>query len=192
MSSSKSPPGLSHATIIDCPWKHRSTCETEHRLEAYATLTPSRRHSRSTAIAPRMASGRPVDSPEGQCSIGFQPVFRPHHRATLQVSTVLPSEMPRAVADRSRARREQTFSTLCCISPGRPAREGESQMPGFTAQANSSRTIKIDRFNLAIMAVHVQSDGTATDFAILNRGKRAGRSVNDRGEDRSAVGANNA
>jgi hypothetical protein len=65
-------------------------------------------------------------------------------------------------------------------------------MPGFTAQANSSRTIKFDRFNLAIMAVHVQSDGTATDFAILNRGKRAGRSVNDRGEDRSAVGANNA
>ena len=63
---------------------------------------------------------------------------------------------------------------------------------GVTAQANSSRTIEFDRFDLAIMAVHVQRDGTATDFAILNRGKRAGRSVNDRGEDRSAVGANNA
>jgi hypothetical protein len=71
-------------------------------------------------------------------------------------------------------------------------RERGCQMPGFTAQANSSRTIKFDRFDLAVMAVHVQSDGTATDFAILNRGKRAGRSVNDRGEDRSAVGANNA
>ena len=63
---------------------------------------------------------------------------------------------------------------------------------GVTAQASSSRTIEFDRFDLAIMAVHVQRNGTATDFAILNRGKRAGRSVNDRGEDRSAVGANNA
>jgi hypothetical protein len=58
--------------------------------------------------------------------------------------------------------------------------------------SNSSRTIEFDRFNFAIMAVHVQRDGTATNFAVLNRGKCAGRSVNDRGEDRSAVGANNA
>jgi hypothetical protein len=65
-------------------------------------------------------------------------------------------------------------------------------MPGAVAQANSSRTIEVDRFNFAVMAVHVQRDGTATNFAILNRGKRAGRSVDDRGEDRSAVGANNA
>jgi hypothetical protein len=27
------------------PWKHRSTVRTEHRLEAYATLTPSRRRA---------------------------------------------------------------------------------------------------------------------------------------------------
>jgi hypothetical protein len=63
---------------------------------------------------------------------------------------------------------------------------------GVPVRANSSRTIEFDRFNLAVMAVHVQRDGTATDFAVLNRGKRAGRSVNDRGEDRSAVGANDA
>jgi hypothetical protein len=41
------------------------------------------------------------------------------------------------------------------------------------AQANSSRTIEIDRINLAVMAVHVQGDGTAANFAILDRGKRA-------------------
>jgi hypothetical protein len=73
--------------------------------------------------------------------------------------------------------------------------DGESRgmwNAGVAAQANSSRTIKIDRFNLAVMAVHIQRDGTATDLTILNRGKRAGRSVDDRGEDRSAVGANNA
>ena len=60
------------------------------------------------------------------------------------------------------------------------------------AQANSSRTIEIDGLNLAVVAVHVQSDRTAANFAILNRGKRAGRGVDDSGEDRSAVGANNA
>ena len=60
------------------------------------------------------------------------------------------------------------------------------------AQASSSRTVEFDRFNFAGMTMHVQRDGTAADFAILNRGKRAGRSVDDRGEDRSAVGANNA
>jgi len=40
--------------------------------------------------------------------------------------------------------------------------------------------------------MHADSDRTAANFAILNRGKRAGRSVDNRGEDRSAVGANNA
>jgi hypothetical protein len=39
------------------PWKHRSMVRTEHRLEAYATLTPSRRHSTCTAIAPGIALG---------------------------------------------------------------------------------------------------------------------------------------
>jgi hypothetical protein len=29
----------------------------------------------------RDGSGRSLDSPEGQCSIGFQPVLRSHHRA---------------------------------------------------------------------------------------------------------------
>jgi hypothetical protein len=88
-------------------------------------------------------------------------------------------------------KRTSVFNPLLYLA-GAASEKGGCQMPGFTGQASSSRTIKIDRFNLAIMAVHVQSDGTATDFAILNRGKRAGRSVNDRGEDRSAVGANNA
>ena len=69
--------------------------------------------------------------------------------------------------------------------------KGMSNAGGYGV-SNSSRTIEFDRFNFAIMAMHVQCDGTATDFAILNRGKCAGRSVNDRGEDRSAVGANNA
>jgi hypothetical protein len=83
------------------------------------------------------------------------------------------------------------FNPLLYLA-GAASEGGDVKCRGFTAQANSSRTIKFDRFNLAIMAVHVQSDGTATDLAVLNRGKRAGRSVNDRGEDRSAVGANNA
>jgi hypothetical protein len=60
------------------------------------------------------------------------------------------------------------------------------------AQASSSRTIEFDGFNLAVVAMHVQGDRTATNFTILNGGKCAGRSVNDRSEDRSAVGANNA
>jgi hypothetical protein len=42
------------------------------------------------------------------------------------------------------------------------------------AKAISSRAIKIDRINLSGMAVHVQSDWTAANFAILNRGKRTG------------------
>jgi hypothetical protein len=61
-----------------------------------------------------------------------------------------------------------------------------------SAQANSSRTIGFDGLDLAIVAVHVQSDRTAANFAVLNRGKRAGRSVDDSGKDRSAVGANNS
>ena len=63
---------------------------------------------------------------------------------------------------------------------------------GVPAQANSSRTIEFDGFNLAAVAMHVKGDRTATNFAILNGGKCAGRGINDRGEDRSAVGANNA
>ena len=39
----------------------------------------------------------------------------------------------------------------------------------------------------AVSGMHVQSDRTAANFAILNRGKRAGRGVDDSGEDRSAV-----
>ena len=39
----------------------------------------------------RDGSGRSLDSPESQCSIGFQPVFRSHHRmAFFQVAIVLP------------------------------------------------------------------------------------------------------
>jgi hypothetical protein len=57
-----------------------------------------------------------------------------------------------------------------------PSRKGGEEQgiwnAGVPAQANSSRTIEIDRINLAIMAVHVQSDRTAANFAILDRGKR--------------------
>jgi hypothetical protein len=42
------------------------------------------------------------------------------------------------------------------------------------------------------VAVDVELDRTTTDLAILNGGKCAGRGVDDRGKDRSAVGANNA
>ena len=44
----------------------------------YATL-PSRRHFGCTASS-RHGSGRSLDSPESQCSIGFQPVFCSRHR----------------------------------------------------------------------------------------------------------------
>jgi hypothetical protein len=87
------------------------------------------------------------------------------------------------------------FSPLLCRLSYLAVRGGEEQGiwdAGFPAQANSSRTIEIDGLNLAVVAVHVQSDRTAANFAILNRGKRAGRGVDDSGEDRSAVGANNA
>jgi hypothetical protein len=43
-----------------------SSPNPRHRLEAYATLTPWRRHSRWTAIASRMALGDRSDSPERQ------------------------------------------------------------------------------------------------------------------------------
>ena len=42
------------------------------------------------------------------------------------------------------------------------------------------------------MAVNIELDGTTADLTILDRGKCAGGSVDDRGKDRSAVGANNA
>ena len=62
----------------------------------------------------------------------------------------------------------------------------------ISAQANSSRTIEFDGFNLAAVAMHAKGDRATTNLAILNGGKCAGRGVNDRGEDRSAVGTNNA
>jgi hypothetical protein len=125
--------------------------------------------------------------------LGLAPQYHPQVLAQIiSLGVTSQANAPREVPVRTEPHptpsfAEQAFSTLCAASE-----RGGFQMPGLTGQASSSRTIKIDRFNLAIMAVHVQSDGTATDFAILNRGKRAGRSVNDRGEDRSAVGANNA
>jgi hypothetical protein len=60
------------------------------------------------------------------------------------------------------------------------------------ASAISSRTIEVDRLNLAGVTMHIQGDRPATDFAILNGGKRAGRCVDNCGEDRSAVGTNDA
>ena len=92
-------------------------------------------------------------------------------------------------------RRAQNFqsSALPTKLPSRNASKEQGIWDaGIPARANSSRTIEIDGLNLAVVAVHVQSDRTAANFAILNRGKRAGRGVDDSGEDRSAVGANNA
>jgi hypothetical protein len=59
-------------------------------------------------------------------------------------------------------------------------------------QANSSRTIVFDRLNFTVVTVNIELNGAAADFAILNRGKRSGRRVDDRGEDSAAVGANYA
>jgi hypothetical protein len=42
------------------------------------------------------------------------------------------------------------------------------------------------------MAVNIELNGATADFAILNRAKRSGRRVDDRGEDSAAVGANYA
>jgi hypothetical protein len=41
------------------------------------------------------------------------------------------------------------------------------------------------------MAMHIKGDWATAYFAILNRRERAGRSVYDRGEHRSAVGTHN-
>jgi hypothetical protein len=70
--------------------------------------------------------------------------------------------------------------------------EREIWNAGFPAQTNSSRTIEFDRLNCTAMTVNIELDGTTADFAILDRGKRSGRGVDDRGEDSAAVGANNA
>jgi hypothetical protein len=42
------------------------------------------------------------------------------------------------------------------------------------------------------VAVDIELDRTTADLAILDGGKCAGGSVNNRGKDRSAVGAHNA
>jgi hypothetical protein len=52
-----------------------------------------------------------------------------------------------------------------------------------------SRAINFDRVHFAIMAMHIKGNWAAAYFAILNRGKCAGRSIYDRCEHRSAVGA---
>lgn len=51
------------------------------------------------------------------------------------------------------------------------AANGEQEIwnAGVLAQANSSRTIEFDRFDLAAVAVHIKGDRTTTDFTILNR-----------------------
>jgi hypothetical protein len=41
------------------------------------------------------------------------------------------------------------------------------------------------------MAMHIEGNWTTAHFAILYGGKRAGRSIDNRGERRSAVGAHN-
>jgi hypothetical protein len=47
--------------------------QPRHRLEAYATLTPSR-DGRGARNPRQKAFRRALDTPEDQCSIGFQPV----------------------------------------------------------------------------------------------------------------------
>jgi hypothetical protein len=70
--------------------------------------------------------------------------------------------------------------------------ERETWNAEFPAQANSSRTIEFYRLNFTVMAVNIELNGATADFAILNRAKRSGRRVDDRGEDSAAVGANYA
>jgi hypothetical protein len=58
-----------------------------------------------------------------------------------------------------------------------------------SAKAKFSRSINFNRVDLAVMAVHIKGNWTTTYFAILDRRECAGRSVYDRRELRSAVGA---
>jgi hypothetical protein len=57
-------------------------------------FAPSRRQFQVHGDSFRDGSGRSLDSPEGQCSIGFQPVFFCTIERAFQVSTVLPSDAP--------------------------------------------------------------------------------------------------
>ena len=69
----------SPASIIDCLWKNRSTCEQntgQKPMLLYAVASPHPAHGDSS----KDGSGRSLDSPESQCSIGFQPVFCSRHR----------------------------------------------------------------------------------------------------------------
>ena len=72
--------GDSLATIIDCPEKHCSSVEQNtgwKPLLHYAVASPARAHGNSS----QMVLERSLNSPENQCSIGFQPVFCSRDRA---------------------------------------------------------------------------------------------------------------
>jgi hypothetical protein len=67
----------SPVVIIVPPWKHRSTVRTEHSWKPCyinAVASSVQVHGNSS----RDGSRRSLDSPENQCSIGFQPVFCSH------------------------------------------------------------------------------------------------------------------
>jgi len=81
-------------------------------------------------------------------------------------------------------------SALPTELPSRGSRKsGEYEVPRGSAEAKFSRPIDVNRVDLAVMAVHIKSDWATTHFAILDRRECTGRSVYDRRELRSAVGA---
>ena len=74
--------------------------------------------------------------------------------------------------------------------PSRESRKSSGhEVPRGPHRRKFSRSINFNRVDLAVMAVHIKGDWATTYFAILNRRECAGRSVYDRCEYRSAVGA---
>jgi hypothetical protein len=72
------------------------------------------------------------------------------------------------VTELKRALKAQSarFSVLCS------AEQGILEYRGFCA-SKFSRAIDLDRLDLAAVTMHVDSDWTTTNFAILDRGKGA-------------------
>jgi len=81
---------------------------------------------------------------------------------------------------------------LCFAKQAPSAAKLESsgiEAPMVCVSESFSRPININRVDLAVMATHIKGDWTTAHFAILNGRKCAGRSIYDRSERRSAVGA---
>jgi hypothetical protein len=80
-------------------------------------------------------------------------------------------------------------SALPTELPSRKSREYE--VPRGSRKRILSRSVNFNRVDRAVMAMHIEGNWTTAHFAILYGGKRAGRSIDNRGERRSAVGAHN-